>query len=195
MAAIANNPAFAKKVGIKSSVGEEFIKADKGKKFGTGGMTRPDVQKVNKPKKGWTQENLDDMMEGYGKIPLEMMESFVKLNCYMLDRQELENNPDLKGEYNIPRAISVFNKRIEPLLVVFKQEVRDGLLITDPEGRGLFTKEQCELINGVPLEDGDQDSLEEVLTISESEVKYWEKRGLEPDYIYELAEEGWEELI
>ena len=50
MAAIANNPAFAKKVGIKSSVGEEFIKADKGKKFGTGGMTRPDVQKVNKPK-------------------------------------------------------------------------------------------------------------------------------------------------
>jgi hypothetical protein len=50
MAAIANNPAFAKKVGIKSSVGEEFIKADKGKKFGTGGMTRPDAQKVNKPK-------------------------------------------------------------------------------------------------------------------------------------------------
>ena len=50
MAAIANNPAFAKKVGIKSSVGEEFIKADKGRKFGSGGMTRPDVQKVNKPK-------------------------------------------------------------------------------------------------------------------------------------------------
>jgi hypothetical protein len=50
MAAIANNPAFAKKVGIKSSVGEEFIKADRGRKFGSGGMTRPDVQKVNKPK-------------------------------------------------------------------------------------------------------------------------------------------------
>ena len=50
MAAVAKNPAFAKKVGIKSSVGEEFIKADKGRKFGSGGMTRPDVQKVNKPK-------------------------------------------------------------------------------------------------------------------------------------------------
>ena len=37
MAAIAKNPAFAKKVGIKQSVGEEFLKADKGKKFGTGG--------------------------------------------------------------------------------------------------------------------------------------------------------------
>ena len=37
MAAVAKNPAFAKKVGIKQSVGEDFITADKGKKFGTGG--------------------------------------------------------------------------------------------------------------------------------------------------------------
>jgi hypothetical protein len=50
MAAVAKNPAFAKKVGIKQSVGEDFIKADKGRKFGSGGTTRPDVQSINKPK-------------------------------------------------------------------------------------------------------------------------------------------------
>jgi hypothetical protein len=50
MAAIANNPAFAKKVGIPQRVGKDFDDADKGKKFGSGGRTRPDVQKVNKPK-------------------------------------------------------------------------------------------------------------------------------------------------
>ena len=33
MAAVANNPKFAKKVGIPRSVGEEFLTADKGKKF------------------------------------------------------------------------------------------------------------------------------------------------------------------
>ena len=38
MAAIANNPSFAKKVGIKQSVGKEFTTADKGKKFKEGGM-------------------------------------------------------------------------------------------------------------------------------------------------------------
>ena len=38
MAAVANNPKFAKKVGIKKSVGEEFLQADKGKKFKGGGM-------------------------------------------------------------------------------------------------------------------------------------------------------------
>lgn len=38
MAAVANNPAFAKKVGISKSVGEEFMKADKSKKFAGGGL-------------------------------------------------------------------------------------------------------------------------------------------------------------
>jgi len=50
MAAIAHNPAFAKKVGVPQSVGKDFNEADKGKKFGSGGATRPDIQKVNKPK-------------------------------------------------------------------------------------------------------------------------------------------------
>ena len=50
MAAIANNPAFAKKVGVPQSVGKEFNEADKGKKFGSGGRTRPDIQKANRAK-------------------------------------------------------------------------------------------------------------------------------------------------
>ena len=48
MAAVANNPAFAKKVEVPKSVGQDFAAADKGKKFGTG--TRADLQGVNKPK-------------------------------------------------------------------------------------------------------------------------------------------------
>jgi hypothetical protein len=117
----------------------------------------------------------------------------VIVNCYMLDANILENNPDTTGEYNVPRAIVTFNKRIEPLLVVFQQEVRDGLLVTDPAERGIFTTSQCELINGMPFEEGDQDKLQEdVLDITEQELEYWKKRGLEPNYMYELAEEGWE---
>ena len=50
MAAVAHSPAFAKKVGVSQSVGKDFNEADKGKKFGSGGMTRPDRQKINKPK-------------------------------------------------------------------------------------------------------------------------------------------------
>lgn len=48
MAAVAKNPAFAKKVGIKQSVGEDFLQADKGRKFGSGGKAA--LQGINKPK-------------------------------------------------------------------------------------------------------------------------------------------------
>ena len=37
MAAVAHNPAFAKKAGVPQSVGKEFNKADKGRKFSKGG--------------------------------------------------------------------------------------------------------------------------------------------------------------
>ena len=39
MAAIANSPSFAKKVGIPQSVGKDFTTADKGRKFSKGGNT------------------------------------------------------------------------------------------------------------------------------------------------------------
>ncbi len=39
MAAVANNPSFAKKAGVPQSVGQEFTKADKGRKFMKGGET------------------------------------------------------------------------------------------------------------------------------------------------------------
>jgi hypothetical protein len=39
MAAVANNPAFAKKTGVPQSVGKEFSNADKGRKFSKGGDT------------------------------------------------------------------------------------------------------------------------------------------------------------
>jgi hypothetical protein len=37
MAAVANNPSFAKKAGVPQSVGKEFNEADKGRKFSKGG--------------------------------------------------------------------------------------------------------------------------------------------------------------
>jgi len=155
-----------------------------------------DVQKVNKLKSGWSKEVIDYYNLNNQPLPNDSVTSIVKINCYMLDAGELENNPDITGEYNVPRAIATFNKRIEPLLVVFKEEIRNELLVENPDNRGLFTKDQCELINGIPFEEGDQDKLQEdVLDISEDELKYWEKRGLSPDYMYELAEPGWEKYI
>jgi hypothetical protein len=117
----------------------------------------------------------------------------VMVNCYMLDKDILEKDPELTGDYNVPRAITTFNKRIDPLLVVFQDEVRESLIVSEPSERGIFTTAQCQLINGHPLGDGDQDDLQkDVLDITEQELIYWGKRGLSPDYMYELAEKDWE---
>jgi DNA polymerase elongation subunit (family B) len=154
-----------------------------------------DVQKVNKLKSGWREDDIQHYQEKYGKVPTDMMESMIRINCYLLNPSDLEENPEMTGEYNVPRAIATFNKRIDPLLVVFKDEVREALIVDKPEDRGIFTTAQCQLINGHPLGEGDQDDLGDVLTISEQEMLYWGKRGLEPFYIYENAEKGWENQI
>jgi len=44
MAAVAHNPAFAKKAGVPQSVGKDFNEADKGRKFSKGG----DMKKMDK---------------------------------------------------------------------------------------------------------------------------------------------------
>jgi DNA polymerase elongation subunit (family B) len=176
--------------GIAVNLGDVIMYVNNGVKASHG-----DVQKVNKPKKGWSNDTKEQHLKEFGKILDDNTQSIIQLNCYRLNPSDIESNPDLLGDYNVPRAITTFNKRIEPLLIVFGEEVRNNLIVDKPEERGIFTKEQCKLINGVPFEDGDQDKVEDVLSISPEELKYWEKRGINPDYIYDLAEDGWEKYI
>jgi hypothetical protein len=48
MAAIAHSPSFAKKAGVPMSVGKEFAKADKGRKFSKGGDMKHEDVKMDK---------------------------------------------------------------------------------------------------------------------------------------------------
>ena len=48
MAAVANNPKFAKKAGVSSAVGKEFLTADKGKTFKRGGEMKESKMMVKK---------------------------------------------------------------------------------------------------------------------------------------------------
>ena len=69
MAAIAHNPAFAKKVGIPQSVGMDFNKADKGKKFKGGGMNdmkqdMPMMKKVAKQEVKAHEKSMHKMAGG-----------------------------------------------------------------------------------------------------------------------------------
>ena len=78
MAAVANNPAFAKKAGVPSSVGKDFINADKGRKFAKGGdmkeskaMMKKEVgfmKKAGAPKSMIKHEMAEAGMKRGGKV-------------------------------------------------------------------------------------------------------------------------------
>jgi hypothetical protein len=67
MAAVAKNPGFAKKVGIPRSVGEEFLTADKGKKFREGGTMKksnPFMEMIAKKKEAAAKKPAKKMAMG-----------------------------------------------------------------------------------------------------------------------------------
>ena len=62
MAAVANNPKFAKKAGVPQSVGKDFAKADKGKTFKEGGMPSYFESTKGKPGKAVKKYNKGGVM-------------------------------------------------------------------------------------------------------------------------------------
>lgn len=48
MAAVANNPTFAKKAGVPASVGQDFVQADKGRTFKDSAMKKPPMPMMGK---------------------------------------------------------------------------------------------------------------------------------------------------
>ena len=66
MAAAAHNPAFAKKVGIPTSVAKEFNQADKGKKFKGGGMAKSDMKEDTKMDMAQDKSMIKKAMKQHG---------------------------------------------------------------------------------------------------------------------------------
>jgi hypothetical protein len=78
MALVANDPKAAKRLGIPQKVGEEFMKADKGRKFGSGGsmkeskaMVREELKYLRRgkaPKRVMKHEEEEANMRRGGKV-------------------------------------------------------------------------------------------------------------------------------
>lgn len=110
-------------------------------------------------------------------------EGTLVFNSYIISKEQMEKDPNLKGEYNVSKYIDAFNKKVEPLLVVFNKNIRDVLIITDPSQKQYFTNSELELVSGIPSEEKDQDTLEELMTMSDDEKLYWSKMTIDPEYM------------
>jgi DNA polymerase elongation subunit (family B) len=97
----------------------------------------------------------------------------------------IENQPDYIGEYNVPKYLDAFNKKIRPLLVSYPIDIRDGILITKPEDKKMYLKSELNLVNNQPNDIGDQDTLIEFYTPSPMEKEFWAKMSYNPDYWFD----------
>jgi len=100
MAAVANNPKFAKKVGVPKSVGEEFMKADKGRKFRQGGALKETDAETN---------------PGLAKLPTEVRNKmgYMKKGGIMKHSDIAKDKPMMKAEAE--KAVKGHEKRMHKM--------------------------------------------------------------------------------
>jgi hypothetical protein len=119
-------------------------------------------------------------------------------NCVMLDNNVVEAEEDTfctdTFEYNAPKYIESFNKRINPILVCFSPNIRNRILIKTPDQRQYFTEKDAELDSGHPNKVEDQDSYEQLLTMEDKEIAYWVSINEIPTYAKELGFE-WDKIV
>lgn len=115
------------------------------------------------------------------------------LNCQLVSNDIIESEEnilcsDVDGlEYNSEKYIEQFNNRITPLLVCFSPEIRNKILITNPEDRQYFTQEESVLVSGYPNKESDQDTYEALMTPEKKEIGYWLKIGEVPPFVEECG--------
>ena len=69
-------------------------------------------------------------------------------------------------------------------MVFFSTDIRYEIFVETPDDRPFFTKSQTKLVRGYPRREGDQDTLDEVLTLSDTEVRFWNDVNINPYYMY-----------
>ena len=124
----------------------------------------------------------------------------VEFNCKLIPQEQIDLDPNLiNTEYNVPKYLDAFNKRIKPLLVCFDPEIRSKVIVNvikdrktkllKLEERSVFTEKQCKLIAGKPFEESDQDSYEALMTMEDKEIRFWDSVNKIPNNI---EEDEWE---
>lgn len=130
--------------------------------------------------------------------PESVKEEEIILNAMLLPREMIDTEEEIYckdgEEYNAPKYIDMFNKRITGLLVCFKKDIRDKILITSPIDRPVFSKEEMELCSGEPNKPGDQDTYEALMAMEDKEIRFWEAH---PEFEIPFLEEcnmNWDDI-
>ena len=97
-------------------------------------------------------------------------------------------------EYNVSKYIESFNNKAKMFLVCFSPDIRDEILVTNPDDRKYFTEEQCKFVSGYPTKEGMQDTYEALMTPERKEIEFWDRIGEVPPFVKECRLD-WDKLL
>jgi DNA polymerase elongation subunit (family B) len=131
----------------------------------------------------------------------------------VLDKSEVEKIKALEDEiadkqsqlsteeYNVAKYLDAFNKKVKPLLVCFHTDIRDQIMLKivkdkktkmeKLQERNYFTEGQCQLVSGMAYKEEDQDTYEDLMTMEDKEIKFWDKVNKVPN---NMEVEEWERI-
>lgn len=155
---------------------KEYKKYIKEAEEGGAGNIRSRME-FGKDKYGPSFADEDEIILACKLVPNEILDTEDEILCSDVDGMD----------YNVEKYIDQFNKRITPLLVCFSKDIRDQILITDPSDRKFFTEDEAKLVSGEPMKEGDQDTLEALMTPEKKEIEFWLNVDIEPPFVNECG--------
>ncbi|MDA3781519.1 MAG: hypothetical protein PF487_15025 [Bacteroidales bacterium] len=134
--------------------------------------------------------------KSHGDVKKNKETGEVELRCKLISKKDLEDNPDMTGEYNYERYLDAFNKRvcysdkkIGALLSAFEPETAKKIpikLVKKGDNAGDLIKGDFNpLKNELELKSFDLDDFDESMYLSETEVAFWNKTGYDPRLVWD----------
>ena len=119
----------------------------------------------------------------------------VRMASQLINQKDLNNNPNMLGDYNVDKYLSAFNSRVEKFLVGFDEEIRDRILVKikrEKKENKLGKKIEVEKLvkneftnEELTLKNFDLDSLEDAMYLEAKEIKFWNDYGYNPEKIWD----------
>jgi len=119
---------------------------------------------------------------GNSTIIIDKITGEEKFSSRLIKKEDLLNNPDLKGEYNYRKYLTSFNKRVSKIFVGFEPSIAKKIVVKinkkDELIKEMFTLDQLKLTNY------DLDDLNDSMYLEQEELKFWNKTGYDPKLVW-----------
>lgn len=136
MAAVANNPKFAKKAGVPQNVGKEFIRADKGRKFSGGGEMKDKMKMVAKKEvKGHEERMHGKKMAKGGSCGTKRYADGGKVNTdHLVAKEDKQAAVNKARDVQIKKDREMMEKKYPPKKPEVKKSYAKGGSVTRGDG-------------------------------------------------------------